>query len=85
VTLHWGFVLALVAAALGWFLFRTTWGFELRTVGANPDAARYGGMSVGKTYVLAMFLSGCLAGLAGVPGIGHHAQHRPGLPGRLWL
>jgi simple sugar transport system permease protein len=67
VTLHWGFVLALVAAALtGWFLFRTTWGFELRTVGANPDAARYGGMSVAKNYVLAMFLSGCLAGLAGV-------------------
>jgi simple sugar transport system permease protein len=67
VTLHWGFVLALAAAALtGWFLFRTTWGFELRTVGANPDAARYGGMSVAKNYVLAMFLSGCLAGLAGV-------------------
>ena len=60
-------MLALVAAALtGWFLFRTIWGFELRTVGANPDAARYSGMSVGKTFVLAMFLSGCLAGLAGV-------------------
>jgi ABC-type uncharacterized transport system permease subunit len=67
VTVHWGFVLAVVAAVLvGWFLFRTTWGFELRTVGANPNAARYGGMSVGKTYVLAMFLSGCLAGMAGV-------------------
>jgi ABC-type uncharacterized transport system permease subunit len=72
VTLHWGFVLALVAAAAtGWFLFRTTWGFELRTVGANPDAARYGGMSVAKAYVLAMFLSGCLAGMAGlVQGLG---------------
>jgi ABC-type uncharacterized transport system permease subunit len=67
VTLHWGFVLALVAAAVtGWFLFKTTWGYELRTVGANPNAARYGGMSVTKTWVLAMFLSGCLAGLAGV-------------------
>jgi simple sugar transport system permease protein len=67
VSIHWGFVLALVAALLtGWFLFRTIWGFELRTVGANPDAARYGGMSVGKTFVLAMFLSGCLAGMAGV-------------------
>jgi general nucleoside transport system permease protein len=67
VTIHWGFVLALIAAVLtGWFLFRTTWGFELRTVGANPSAARYGGMRVGKTFVLAMFLSGCLAGLAGV-------------------
>jgi ABC-type uncharacterized transport system permease subunit len=67
VSIHWGFVLALVAAALtGWFLFRTTWGFELRTVGSNPDAARYSGMSVGKTFVVAMFLSGALAGLGGV-------------------
>ncbi len=67
VTVHWGFVLALVAAVItGWFLFRTTWGYELRTVGANPHAARYGGMSVPQTYVVAMFLSGCLAGLAGV-------------------
>ncbi len=67
VTLHWGFVLALVVvAATSWFLFKTTWGFELRTVGANPNAARYGGMKVGRTYVLAMFLSGSLAGLAGV-------------------
>jgi simple sugar transport system permease protein len=67
VTLHWGFVLALAAAVVtGWFLFRTTWGYQLRTVGANPNAARYGGIRVGKTYVMAMFLSGCLAGLAGV-------------------
>jgi ABC-type uncharacterized transport system permease subunit len=67
VTLHWGFVLALLAVgATYWFLFKTTWGYELRTVGANPDAARYGGMSVTRVWVLAMFLSGCLAGLAGV-------------------
>jgi ABC-type uncharacterized transport system permease subunit len=76
VTLHWGFVLALVAAAItGWFLFKTTWGYELRTVGANPHAARYGGMSVTNNWVLAMFLSGCLAGLAGVSqglGISHN-------------
>jgi simple sugar transport system permease protein len=66
VTLHWGFVLAVAAAVVvWWFLFKTTWGYELRTVGANPSAARYGGMSVTKTWVLAMFLSGCLAGLAG--------------------
>jgi simple sugar transport system permease protein len=66
VTIHWGFILALATVVVtAWFLFRTTWGFELRTVGANPDAASYGGMSVAKTYVLAMFLSGCLAGLGG--------------------
>ena len=67
VTLHWGFVLALIAAVVtGWYLFRTTWGFELRTVGANPNAARYGGMKVPRTYIVTMFLSGCLAGLSGV-------------------
>lgn len=67
VTMHWGFILAIGAAvAVGWLLFKTTWGFELRTVGINPDAARYGGMSVAKNYVLAMFLSGALAGLGGV-------------------
>ena len=72
VTVHWGFVLALVAVAVtSWFLFKTTWGFGLRTVGANPDAARYGGMSVTKTFTMAMLLSGCLAGLAGaVQGLG---------------
>ena len=77
VTVHWGFILALAAAAATWwFLFKTTWGFELRTVGANPDAARYGGMGVAKNYILAMFLSGSLAGLAGVSqglGITHNA------------
>ncbi|MEA2007550.1 MAG: ABC transporter permease [Chloroflexota bacterium] len=67
VTMHWGFIVALAAAAAtGWLLFKTTWGFELRTVGTSPDAARYGGMSVAKNYVLAMFLSGALAGLGGV-------------------
>ena len=66
IRLHLGFVLALlVAAAVYWFLFKTTWGFELRTVGANPDAARYGGMSITRNFVLAMGLSGALAGLAG--------------------
>lgn len=66
IRLHAGFVLALlVAAAVYWFLFKTTWGFELRTVGANPEAARYGGMSITRNFVLAMGLSGALAGLAG--------------------
>ncbi len=44
---HLGFFVALVVAWLVyWFLFKTTWGFDLRTVGANPDAARYAGMNV---------------------------------------
>jgi len=63
---HAGFFMALGTAALVyWFLWKTTLGFEIRTVGANPDAARYAGMSVAKNFVLAMGLSGALAGLAG--------------------
>ncbi|MCB9452125.1 MAG: ABC transporter permease [Anaerolineaceae bacterium] len=64
--LHIGLVLMLLAVWLSdWFLNRTTLGFELRTVGANPDAARYAGMSVRFNIILAMALSGALAGLAG--------------------
>jgi simple sugar transport system permease protein len=64
--MHWGVILALLAAVLVYiFLSRTTWGFEIRTVGANPNAARYAGMSVAKNIVLAMSLSGMLAGASG--------------------
>jgi len=63
---NWGFVLALAAAfAVSWFLFRTTKGFEMRAVGFNAPAARYAGMSIAASTVLAMMLSGGLAGLAG--------------------
>ncbi len=72
---HAGFFVALLAAYfVYWFLWKTTWGFEIRTVGANPDAARYAGMSIAKNYILAMALSGALAGLAGtneVLGVNH--------------
>jgi simple sugar transport system permease protein len=65
--LHVGFLLALAAIVfVWWFLFKTTWGFEIRTVGANPSAARYAGMSVSRNFVLAMGLSGALAGLSGI-------------------
>ncbi len=61
-----GFFLALiVAGVVFWLLFKTTIGFTIRVVGANPDAARYSGMSITRTIVLAMTLSGGLAGLAG--------------------
>jgi len=62
-----GFFLALIGAVVVyWLLFKTTIGFTIRTVGANPDAARYAGMSITRTIVLAMTLSGGLAGLAGM-------------------
>ncbi len=63
---HVGFFLALAVAALVyWLLFKTTVGFEIRAVGANPDAARYAGINITWNFVLAMVLSGALAGLAG--------------------
>ncbi len=61
-----GFFLALLAAYLVyWFLFKTTLGFEIRSVGANPDAAKYAGMNIVRNFVLVMVLAGGLAGLAG--------------------
>ncbi len=63
---HWGFVLALLTAFLVWWMLsKTTLGFEIRTVGANPDAAKYAGINVKRTIILTMTLSGMLAGLAG--------------------
>ncbi len=65
--LHLGFVLALLAAvAVWWILDRSTTGFTIRAVGANPHAAATAGMSVGTTTVITMALAGGLAGLAGV-------------------
>jgi simple sugar transport system permease protein len=69
-TVHAGLFIALAAAGLVWWLLgRSTVGFRMRAVGANPAAARYAGMSVGATYMLAMFVAGGLAGLAGAVNI----------------
>ncbi|MEJ7747931.1 MAG: ABC transporter permease [Candidatus Limnocylindrales bacterium] len=66
IRLHYGFVLALVmAVVVSWFLFRTTKGFELRAAGFNLTAARYAGMSASGSIILAMAISGGLAGLGG--------------------
>jgi simple sugar transport system permease protein len=66
VRLHAGFFLALAVAALVyWFLWKTTHGFEIRMVGANPRGARYAGVHITRTVVLTMALSGALGGLAG--------------------
>lgn len=65
--LHWGFVVAVLAtAAVSWLLNRSTIGFELRAVGANPRAARTAGISVTKGFAVVMLLAGLLSGLAGV-------------------
>lgn len=64
--LHAGVIVALAAAAVSHFiLWNTTLGFRLRAVGANPFAARHAGLDVAKNVMLAMVISGGLAGLAG--------------------
>jgi simple sugar transport system permease protein len=64
--LHIGIFVALAAAVVYWVLLnRSTKGFEARAVGFNPEAARYSGIKVGKTYVLVMGTCGAMAGLAG--------------------
>ncbi len=64
--MHTGLLWSLAAAAALWALLaRTTTGFEIRAVGANPRAAAFAGLSVGRTTLLVALLSGALAGLAG--------------------
>lgn len=63
--LHWGLILALVAVVVYWWLMeKSTIGFRLRMVGYNPDAARTAGISVERTYILAMGLSAAFVGIA---------------------
>ena len=65
--IHSGVLIAFaLVPAVWWLLWKSTLGFEIRTVGANPDAARYAGMSPTFLTVLTMSLCGLLAGLAGV-------------------
>ncbi|HYB47945.1 MAG TPA: ABC transporter permease, partial [Streptosporangiaceae bacterium] len=60
-----GFLVALAcAAAVWWLLNRTTTGFEFRSIGKNPSAARVAGMNVERNWVLVMTIAGGLAGLA---------------------
>src|SRR5213078_4740870 len=64
--LHTGFFIALGALVVFWLLLnRTTLGYQVRAVGFNPEAARYGGINVARNYVYAMAVSGAFAGLGG--------------------
>lgn len=64
--LHIGFFVAIGALVVFWLILsRTTLGYEVRAVGFNPDAAAYGGISVKRSFFLAMAISGAFAGLAG--------------------
>ncbi|HEY3542238.1 MAG TPA: ABC transporter permease [Gaiellaceae bacterium] len=64
--LHVGFFIALGALVVFWLMLnRTTLGYQVRAVGFNPEAARYGGINVSRNYVYAMAISGAFAGLGG--------------------
>ena len=64
--LHVGVLIAVAALVVYTLLLnRTTLGYEVRAVGFNPEAARYGGISVGRSYFLALAIAGSFAGLAG--------------------
>jgi ABC-type uncharacterized transport system permease subunit len=64
--MHIGIVMAIIAAVAVWrLMWKTTIGFEMRTVGANPDAAKYAGINSTRTIIITMLISGGLAGIAG--------------------
>jgi ABC-type uncharacterized transport system permease subunit len=75
---HIGILIAVVAVvAIWWILYRTTLGFEIRTAGANPEAARYAGMRPRRIIILTMAIAGGLGGLAGAGellGVTHQTQ-----------
>jgi simple sugar transport system permease protein len=78
---HWGFVFALVAAVLVWFLLsKTLKGFEVKVLGQSPRAGRFAGFSAARMTLFAFAISGALAGLAGISEIaGAVGQLRPNI------
>lgn len=65
--LNISFILALLALVIyGIAVWRTTWGYQLRATGLNQHAAHYAGISISKTIIVTMMISGALAGLAAV-------------------
>lgn len=82
---HLGLILPVLAVIACYvILTRTSWGYNMRAVGGNPDAARRRGIPVGKYLIVAMIVGGGIAGLAGmgeVSGIHHHL--RPGISNNL--
>lgn len=75
-----GFFIAVLAAVATWYLlFRTTTGYEIRTVGLNSNAAKYAGIKVSYTVVLTMAISGFLAGMGGaIETLGVVGRYQPG-------
>jgi ABC-type uncharacterized transport system permease subunit len=80
-TTHMGLLLGIAAAIVLWFIvYRSRWGYEIRLIGDNPQAAKYAGISIVHNTIWVMMLSGALAGLGGmseVAGVIHRLQTSP--------
>ncbi|MCX8282242.1 ABC transporter permease [Phyllobacterium sp. 0TCS1.6C] len=78
---HWGFVLALLAALLVWFMLsRMLSGYEIKVLGRSARAGRFAGFSAGRLTFFAFLISGALAGLAGISEVsGAVGQLRPSI------
>ena len=76
---HLGIILAFIALIIFRIVLRwTRWGFEIRVIGENPKAARYAGIPIMRNIILVLFLSGAIAGIAGmceVAGLQGRLQH----------
>jgi simple sugar transport system permease protein len=83
--LHWGTILALIAAVVFFVvLWKTKAGYELRAVGLNPHASEYAGMNVNRNVVNAMFIGGLFAGIGGACetlGVFHYQAIMSAMPG----
>jgi simple sugar transport system permease protein len=77
-TTHMGLLFAILAAfILWWVINKSRWGYEIRLIGDNPEAAKYAGINIAKNVILVMLVSGGLAGLAGmseISGVVHRLQ-----------
>ncbi|MCC7191110.1 MAG: ABC transporter permease [Anaerolineales bacterium] len=80
-TTHAGLLFGIVAAVILWFIvYRSRWGYEIRLIGDNPQAAKYAGLNIARNTILVMVLSGALAGLGGmseVAGVVRRLQTAP--------
>jgi len=80
-TSHMGFLIGVLVAVILWYIiYRGRWGYEIRLLGDNPQAAQYAGISIKRNIILVMMVSGAIAGLGGmseVAGVIHRLQTSP--------
>ena len=86
-SVSWGLAIAVAMSFVTWvFMYRTRWGYAIRTVGINKDFAQYSGIKVASTVILCQVVGGMLAGMGGaVETLGNYQAFRwTGLMGYGW-